>query len=69
MNYVLNNEAGTWATLSCKKKITTQTLPFKSRKNHGEQTMYYIEDSNPAIVSRETYEAVQALIKKPTAKL
>ena len=68
MNYVLNNERYMGDAL-LQKKITTQTLPFKSRKNHGEQTMYYIEDSNPAIVSRETYEAVQALIKKPTAKL
>ena len=32
--------------------------------------MYYVENSNPAIVSRETYEAVQALIKsrQPSCK-
>lgn len=62
VNYVLNNERYMGDAL-LQKKITTQTLPFKKQKNHGEQTMYYIEDSNPAIVSRETYEAVQALIK------
>lgn len=32
--------------------------------------MYYVENSNPAIVSRETYDAVQALIKsrQPSCK-
>ena len=69
VNYVLNNERYMGDAL-LQKKITTQTLPFKKQKNHGEQTMYYIEGSNPAIVSRETYESVQALIKsrQPSCK-
>lgn len=62
VNYVLNNERYKGDAL-LQKQITTQTLPFKKQLNHGEQPMYYVENSNPAIVSRETYEAVQALIK------
>lgn len=62
VNYVLNNERYKGDAL-LQKQITTQTLPFKKQRNHGEQPMYYVENSNPAIVSRETYEAVQALIK------
>ena len=69
VNYVLTNERYMGDAL-LQKEITTQTLPFKKRRNHGEQTMYYIEGSNPAIVSRETYEAAQALMKsrQPSGK-
>ena len=69
VNYVLNNERYKGDAL-LQKQITTQTLPFKKQCNHGEQPMYYVENSNPAIVSRETYEAVQALIKsrQPSCK-
>lgn len=69
VNYVLNNERYKGDAL-LQKQITTQTLPFKKQLNHGEQPMYYVENSNPAIVSRETYETVQALIKsrQPSCK-
>ena len=69
VNYILNNERYKGDAL-LQKQITTQTLPFKKQLNHGEQPMYYVENSNPAIVSRETYEAVQALIKsrQPSCK-
>lgn len=69
VNYVLNNERYKGDAL-LQKQITTQTLPFKKQRNHGEQPMYYVENSNPAIVSQETYEAVQALIKsrQPSCK-
>jgi len=69
INYVLNNERYKGDAL-LQKQITTQTLPFKKQPNHGEQPMYYVENSNPAIVSRETYDAVQALIKsrQPSCK-
>lgn len=49
MNYVLNNERYKGDAL-LQKQITTQTLPFKKQRNHGEQPMYYVENSNPAIL-------------------
>lgn len=69
ISYVLNNERYKGDAL-LQKQITTQTLPFKKQFNHGERPMYYVENSNPAIVSRETYDAVQALIKsrQPSSK-
>lgn len=69
ISYVLNNERYKGDAL-LQKQITTQTLPFKKQFNHGERPMYYVENSNPAIVSRETYDAVQALIKsrQPSCK-
>jgi hypothetical protein len=45
------------------KKYRTDTLPFRLRVNKGEKPMYYVENSNVPIVSKETFEAVQELIK------
>ena len=45
------------------KSYTTETLPFKRKMNHGELPKYYVENSNPPIVSREIYQAVQTLQK------
>lgn len=45
------------------KSYTTDTLPFRKKRNHGEKARYYVENSNPPIVSRETFQAAQALQK------
>ena len=45
------------------KKFTTDTLPFRKKKNRGEKPQYYVENSNPPIVSREIYMAAQELQK------
>lgn len=39
-------------------------LTKKQKKNEGEVPQYYVENSNPAIVSRETYQAAQELQKR-----
>ena len=46
------------------KSYTTETLPFRKKRNHGEKAQYYVENSNPAIISRETYQATQELQKR-----
>ena len=46
------------------ERYTTQTLPFKRKKNNGEMPKYYVENANPAIVTREVFEAVQILLEK-----
>ena len=43
-------------------RYTTQTLPFKRKVNKGELPKYYVENANPAIVTREVFEAVQILL-------
>ncbi len=62
INYVLNNERYMGDAL-LQKSYVTETLPHKKMKNNGELPKYYVENTNPAIVSRETYESVQRLQK------
>ena len=45
------------------KKFTTDTLPFRKKKNRGEMPQYYVENSNPPIVSKDVYLAAQELQK------
>lgn len=63
IDYVLNNERYIGDSL-LQKSYTTETLPFRKKRNHGEKARYYVENSNPAIVSRETYQAAQELQKR-----
>ena len=60
ISYLLGNERYVGDAL-LQKKYTTQTLPFREKYNHGELPQYYVENSNPAIISREDFAAVQAL--------
>lgn len=62
VNYVINNEHYMGDAL-LQKKFTTDTLPFRKKKNRGEKPQYYVENSNPPIVSKETYMAAQELQK------
>ena len=61
-NYILNNERYMGDCL-LQKSYTTESLPFTKKRNRGEKAQYYVENSNLAIVSRETYQAVQELQK------
>ena len=67
IRYILNNEKYMGDSI-LQKWFTSDTLPFRRIKNAGEKPKYYVENSNPAIVSRETYQAVQALQKKRKLK-
>lgn len=62
IHYILNNERYKGDAL-LQKKYTTDTLPYQKVVNHGEKAMYYVENANQAIVSRETYDAAQELQK------
>lgn len=62
VNYVINNERYMGDAL-LQKKFTTDTLPFRKKKNRGEKPQFYVENSNPPIVSREVYMAAQELQK------
>lgn len=60
IHYILNNERYVGDAL-LQKSYTTETLPFRKKINHGERPQYYVENSNPPIISREMYQAVQDL--------
>ena len=62
IKYVLTNERYMGDAV-LQKKFTTETLPFRKVRNKGQLPKYYVENSNPPIVSRETYEAVQELMR------
>ena len=62
ITYILNNERYMGDAL-LQKSYTTDTLPYRRKLNHGECNQYYVENSNPPIISREMYEAAQSLQK------
>lgn len=62
VRYVLTNERYIGDAL-LQKKFTTDTLPYRKKYNKGEKPQYYVENSNPAIISKETYNAAQNLLK------
>ena len=45
------------------KTYMTEELPRRCLRNRGEYTQYYVEDSHPAIIDREAFIAVQALLQ------
>ncbi|WP_348982954.1 recombinase family protein [Desulfosporosinus sp. FKA] len=47
-------------TPACKKPL--QRAYFNRKKNNGEAPMYYVKDSQPAIISRDDFEKVQELM-------
>ena len=56
IDYILNNERYMGDAI-LQKSYTTETLPFRRKINHGELPKYYVENSNPPIVSRGIYQA------------
>lgn len=62
IQYILTNERYMGDAL-LQKSFTTETLPFRKVMNRGQKPKYYVENSNPAIVSRETYDAAQELLQ------
>lgn len=60
IDYMLNNERYIGDAL-LQKNYTTDTLPFEKRRNKGERDKYYVENANPAIVSKEIYHAAKEL--------
>ena len=59
---ILNNERYMGDAL-LQKRFRTDTLPYRRVVNRGQKPKYYVENSNPSIVSKEVYEAVQRMQK------
>ena len=51
------------------KRYTPDILPFQLQKNTGQLPQYYIENSHPAIITREEFEKAQLLLQKKAPKL
>lgn len=61
VSYILRNEKYVGDSL-VQKSYTTNELPLKKKRNHGEATQYYIKNSHPAIIPFEVFEAVQEML-------
>lgn len=61
--YILTNEKYIGDTLF-QKTFKTDTLPFEKKKNKGEKDQYYATGSHEPIIDKETFEAVQELLKE-----
>lgn len=61
IDYILSNERYIGETL-LQKYFTTDTLPFTLRRNRGQKAQYYVEQTNPPIITKEVYEAAQRLL-------
>lgn len=63
IDYILRNERYMGDAL-LQKSYTTDTFPYKKVKNHGERSMYYVENSHPPIISKEDFETARAILEK-----
>ena len=62
VEYILTNERYIGDAVF-QKTYTTETLPFVNKANRGEKLKYYVENTNPPIISKADFEMVQQLIK------
>lgn len=60
IEYILSNERYIGDSL-WQKTYQTQTLPRKPKKNKGEMIQYFLEQTHPAIIDRETFQKAQRL--------
>lgn len=65
--YILTNERYAGNELF-RKSYRTESIPFKKIDNFGEKTQFYAEDTHEAIVSLETFEKVQSLLREKKKK-
>lgn len=70
--FILRNEKYIGDSLF-QKRYTTDTLPYRLVINNGEKPQYYAKSTHEAIISKEIFENVQALInerrKNPESKI
>lgn len=61
VRYILTNEKYIGDSL-LQKRFTTDTLPFKKVRNHGEKERYYISGTHEPIIEKEIFENVQKIL-------
>lgn len=63
VSYMLSNERYIGDS-QYQKTFRDTTVPFKQSKNRGQEDMFYATDTHEAIISRDIFEKVQALLSK-----
>ena len=67
VRYLLTNEKYIGDAL-LQKTYVTDCINKKVKKNRGERTMYYVENSHPAIVARDLFNQVQQEMTRRSSK-
>ena len=63
VEYILGNERYTGNAVF-QKTYTDAAEPFKNKPNNGKVPKYYVEDTNPPIISKKEYEAAVRLTEE-----
>ncbi|MCM1227645.1 MAG: recombinase family protein [Clostridium sp.] len=63
VKYILTNERYIGDAMF-QKNYVTETLPHLKKRNCGEKQKYYVTDTNPQIIEKSIFEAVQRLLKE-----
>ena len=63
VEYILGNERYIGDAIF-QKTYTDAAVPFKNRPNRGKVPQYYVENTNPPIISKEEYEAAVRLTEE-----
>ena len=66
VRYLLTNEKYMGDSL-CQKSYSCG-FPFVQKRNRGERLQYYVENSHPAIIDRDTFAKAQELLRKRAQK-
>ena len=66
IRYLLTNEKYI-GDARCQKSYSCG-FPFVQKLNHGERPQYYVENTHPAIIDRDTFAKAQELMKKKAEK-
>lgn len=61
ISYILTNIAYTGDAI-WQKTYRTDTIPFQKVRNTGQKPRYFVDEANPAIVSKEDFQRVQELM-------
>ena len=67
VRYVLSNEKYIGDSVY-QKEYTTESLPFKRKRNHGELDKYYVSNTHEAVLDKDVFNAVQEMMKKNLEK-
>jgi DNA invertase Pin-like site-specific DNA recombinase len=64
--YILKNERYMGDAL-LQKKCSTDTLPFRKIRNHGEKDKYYVQNSHTPIISKAEFEQARKITQRQSA--
>lgn len=68
VRYILSNERYIGDSL-WQKSYASDTFPYTQVRNRGERDQYYVENTHPAIITKEVFAAAQSLLAKRGEKI